>query len=438
MSNEPPLTPAQVQLQAAAFTAQIAAKRAAVAAEAARPKPKRGGFFIVDRGMFHKACALGLRPAIALLILARFTQGKSPVSRASSNAIEKRTGIGRKAAREAIAALETAGIVTRSGTPTRPVHRITRHEDLPDPRGTITDAHRKAFERAALNSKVAAMNPLKAPALSRSDAAVMGQLHKAGHVRLVGQRYEAVPRAPGEAVYLPNELVDGIGENPSPVELIRQTGDPLTLRLLIDLYTAHRLDEWHGVDPRIVWHAFKEVYRREMGSVLVLGWKAPGAVWANKPNTVVKPHLVAGEHEAREFFPRIEMLERLGLLVFVPYVVDGDGAPVYPCSLSTGHPMEVELGAAAREAARNIVNSRDPGSRSGEPDPADVADIIAVVPLHMTRASLVGVARLTFRPKTAMTAAWMAELGATHAAWMARFKSASLGETKGIAKAQSA
>ncbi len=67
-----------------------------------------------------------------------------------------------------------------------------------------------------------------------------------------------------------------------------------------------------------------------------------------------------------------------------------------------------------------------------------MADIIAVVPLHMTRAYLVGVARLTFRPKTAMTAAWMAELGATHAAWMARFKSASLGETKGIAKAQSA
>lgn len=436
MSNEPPASPEYLRLQAAAFTAKIAARRAADAADAARQKPKHGGFFIVDRGMFHKACALGLRPAIALLILARFTQGKSPISRASSNAIEKRTGIGRKAAREAIAALETAGIVTRSGTPTRPVHRITRHEDLPDPRGPITEAHQKAFARAALNGRAAAMNPLKAPALSRADAAIMGHLEKAGHVRRVGHRWEAVPRAPGEAVYLPNELVDGVPGRDSPAELIRQTGDPLTLRLLVDLYTAHRLDEWHGVDPRIVWQKFEEVYRREVGSVLVLGWKAPGKEWANNANPITIPH--KSDDNMSALWPRLAMLERLGLLVFVPHVVDGDAAPVYPCSLSTGHPMEVELGAAAREAARNIVNSRDPGSRSNEPDPEDVADIIAVVPLHMKRASLVGVARLTFRPKTAMTAAWMAELAATHAAWMERFKSASLGETKGIAKAQSA
>lgn len=401
------------------------------------PKPKRGGFFIVDRGMFHKACALGLRPAIALLILARFTQGKSPVSRASSNAIEKRTGIGRKAAREAIAALETAGIVTRSGTPTRPVHRITRYEDLPDPRGPITEAHRKAFAHATLSSKGAAMNPLKAPALSRATAAIMGHLEKVGHVRRVGLRWEEIPRAPGEAVYLPNELVDGIGENPSPVELIRQTGDAMTLRLLVDLYTAHRLDEWHGVDPRVLWKMFKETYRREVGGALVLGWDGPTHTSLGSNKTIALPHQVAGEKPWSALWPRIEMLERLGLLVFVPYVVDGDGAPVYPCSPSAGHPMEVELGAAAKNAALGVLNAWDPGCRSDAPDP-EWDDIIAVVPPHMARASLVGVARLTFRPKTAMTAAWMAELAATHAAWMARFTALSLGETKGFAKVQSA
>ena len=437
MSNEPPASPEYLRLRAAAFTAKIAAQKAADAVDAARQKPKRGGFFIVDRGMFHKACALGLRPAIALLILARFTQGKSPISRASSNAIEKRTGIGRKAAREAIAALETAGIVTRSGTSTRPVHRITRHEDLPDPRGPITEAHQKAFARAALNGRVAAMNPLQAPKLSKVDAAIMGHLEKAGHVRRVGHRWEAVPRAPGEAVYLPNELVDGVPGRDSPVELIRQTGDPLTLRLLVDLYTAHRLDEWHGVDPRIVWHKFEEVYRREVGSVLVLGWKALGETWVSWNNTVTATHKGNDKAPADAIGARLRMLEKLGLLVFVPHVVDGDGAPVYPCSPSTGHPMEVELGAAAKNAALGVLDAWDPGCRSDAPDP-EWDDIIAVVPPHMARASLVGVARLTFRPKTAMTAAWMAELAATHAAWMARFTALSLGETKGFAKVQSA
>lgn len=399
------------------------------------PKPKRGGFFMVDRGMFHRACALGLRPAIAFLIIACFTQGRSNRSRASSNAIEKRTGIGRKAAREAIAALETAGIVTRTGTPTRPVHLITRHEDTPDPRGPITDAQREAFKRAQDNDRDAAKNPLKARGkvskVDRSDAAHIANLERAKYIKRVGNRWETIDREPGEAVYLPNELVDGIAGADSPVELIRQTGDPLTLRLLVDLYTAHRLDEWHGVDPRIVWQKFEEVCRVEVGGVLVLGWNAPKP-WVGWANTITPPHKTIGANHQDAFFARIRTLQDLGLLVFVPHVVDGDGAPVYPCSLSAGHPLEVELGKAAVGAAFGALSSWDPGSK--REDPTASADILAVVPPHMARASLVGVARLTFRPKTAMTAAWLAELAATHAAWMAQFKAVALGDTKGFAK----
>lgn len=403
----------------------------------AAAKPKRGGFFIVERGMFHRACGLGLRPAVALLILARFTQGKGAISRASSNAIEKRTGIGRKAAREAIGALEKAGIVTRLGSATRPVHRLTRHLDLPDPRGAITETQGEAFKRAVIKGRAAAIDPLKAPKLNRNDAAIMANLERAGHVRRVGHGWEAIPREPGEPVWLPNELVDGVNGNPSPVELVRQTGDPMTLRLLVDLYTAHRLDEWHGVDPRIVWEKFDEVYRRELGAALVLAWKpsASGARWASWDNSITSPHKGDEKSPGEAVFARLGMLHRLGLLIFVPHVVDGDGAPVYPCSRSVGHPLELELGAAAATAAENLLYARSRGGREEPPD-LDGSEILAVVPAHMARASLVGVARLTFRPKTAMTAAWLSELAATHAEWMARFESAALGETQGIAKAQ--
>jgi len=400
-----------------------------------KPKPTRGGFFVVDREMFQKACALGLRPAIALLILARFKQGKGATSRASSNAIEKYTGIGRKAAREAIGALEKAGIVTRSGSATRPVHRLMGQLDLPDPRGAISERQQEAFTRVTRKSRDAALNPLKAPKLNRNDAAIMGNLERAGHVRRIGHGWEAVPRDRGEPVWLPNELIEGVNGNPSPVELIRQTGDPMMLRLLVDLYTVHRLDEWRGVDPRIVCGTFKEVYRRKVGAALVLAWTPEESFRCGWQNTVTDLHKSNDQNPATRLYERIELLEDLGLLTFVPHVVDGDNAPVYPCSRSVGHPLELELGTAAVRAAENILDARSRGGREEPPD-LDGSEIIAVVPAHMARASLVNIARLTFRPKTAMTRVWLSELAATHAEWMARFASTDLGETQGIAKAR--
>lgn len=400
-----------------------------------KPKPTRGGFFVVDREMFQKACALGLRPAIALLILARFKQGKGATSRASSNAIEKYTGIGRKAAREAIGVLEKAGIVTRSGSATRPVHRLMGQLDLPDPRGAISERQMEAFTRVTRKSRDAAMNPLKAPTLNRNDAAIMGNMERTGHVRRVGHGWEAVPRDRGEPVWLPNELIEGVNGNPSPVELIRQTGDPMLLRLLVDLYTAHRLDEWHGVDPRIVCTTFKEVYRRKVGAALVIAWASEESLRCGWQNTVTDPHKSNDQDPATRFYERLGLLEDLGLLTFVPHVIDGDGAPVYPCSRTEGHPLEQELGAAAAEAAEHILAARSRGGRE-EPEDLDGSEVLAVVPAHMARASLVGVARLTFRPKTTMTRAWLSELSATHAEWMARFASTTHGETQGIAKAR--
>lgn len=399
---------------------------------AAEAKSKRGNFFVIEQEMFHKACALGLRPAVAFLVLARYTGRTGVTSRASSNAIEKYTGIGRGAARDAIAALESAGIVRRSGSRTRPIHKFTRLLDLPDPRGAVTDAQRAAFEHAESNDRAAAQKPLTAPpSLRPAEASRLAKLEASGHVRRVDGRWTEIPRPPGEPVWLPNELIDGVGGRDSPLELIRQTGDALTLRLLIDLYTAHRLDEWHGVDPRIIRGTFDEVYRYEAGPALVLGWTPRAArlcCWWG--NSVTDPHR-GTDNLGDALWSRVGTLEQLGLLIFVPHVEDGDHAPLYPCSPAAGHRLEIELAGAAQCAATQILETR------GRPRTPPTA-ILAVVPGHMQRAAMVGVARLTFRPKTAATATWLAQLAATHADWMARFASVSSGETKGIAKAPGA
>jgi hypothetical protein len=49
---------------------------------------------------------------------------------------------------------------------------------------------------------------------------------------------------------LPNTLVDGAGDEVPPLELLRQSHDPDTLRLLLELYRSQRLDEEGGIDRR--------------------------------------------------------------------------------------------------------------------------------------------------------------------------------------------
>lgn len=387
-------------------------------------KGARGGFFVVEQEVFHKACALGLRPAVALLILARFTGRSGVRSSASSNAIEKRTGIGRKAAREAIAALEAAGLVQRSGKPTKPVHRITPTLELPDPRGPISPEHDLAVKRAQNVAREAAKNPTKAPKLSKSDKARLGQLYRAGHVTA---DYQVIPRPEPVPVYLPNELVDGVEGRPSPVELIRQTGDMMMLRLLVDLYPHHRLDEWHGVDPRELREGFKEVFREPIGTVLVLGWRVGALVinWGDLSN----PHRVDGDAPVGPFWNRVEALQQLGLISFVPHVVDGDGAPIYPCpdAQDTCHNIEREIGADARAAAVALARGFGAEYQTAEP-----YEYLAAVPAHMATATLVGIGRLTFRPKTAMTAAWLSELALARDAWRPRFAALAKGQTEGF------
>lgn len=387
-------------------------------------KGKRGGFFVIEQRPFHAACALGMRPAVALLVMASFSDRAGTLTRASANAIEKRTEIGRKAAHDAIDELERAGLVRQVGTRARPRYTIAREADLPDPRGALTEKHASALARA-----------IKGEKLTRSDSSLLSVMERGGWVRYRGDGYEPILREPGEPIWLPNELVNGVNGAPSPVERIRQTGDPMMLRLLIDLYLAHRLDEWYGVDPRLLWEEFDEVYRCGVGAVFVLAWRpsASGRRQAKTEDPIVAAHADAERPEQPwdAFLCRVQTLTDLGLLEFFPHVVDGDGGVVYPCVQSNwsrmerGLPMERELGATARMAASNILDSGGAG-----PFPHNA--IVAIVPRHMGTAKLVGIARLAFRPKTAMTAAWYSSLVENCAKWTKFFQEREYG-TKGIA-----
>ncbi len=415
----------------------------------------RGGFFVIELESFQAACTIGLRPAVALLVLARFTGRGGTVTRASANAIEQRTGIGRKAAREAIDALTARGIIRREGSATKPRYIIVRTVDRPDPRGSLTEAQRSVIARCLRGEK-----------LSKRDAGVAANLVTRGFVkRTESGGFEESPRDDATSVWLPNELVDGVNGNPSPVELVRQTGDVMALRLLVDLYEWHRLDEWCGVDPRTLRERYEEKFRHAVGAVFVIASMPAELTGDNALLPLFAPHIERdtkgnpvredGRIKAPLFWSRLGVLQRCRLVRFVPHVIDGDRAVVYPCAAKTvgsdrrGEPAETRIGEAAFRAAERILGEgteehtaffdvfmeEGPDLR-GRPAEDGVAFI---VPRHMEKASVIGIARLTFRPKTQATARWLSELAQTAEHWEGVFNDAAEhGRTVGIVGAQTA
>lgn len=372
------------------------------AGEAPKRASSRGGFFVLDRTTFHHACKLGVRPAVALMILARFTGRSGVFTRASAHAIEQRTGIGRKAAREAIETLARSGIIERLGTDARPRYALQRIETRPP----LPAHHAAALARALRGEK-----------LTRSESAIMQHVEAAGYARRCG-RWEAVEAPESEPVWLPNALVDGIEGRESPAELLRQSGDVMALRLLVDLYTVHRLDEWGGINRRVIRESYREVSRVEAGTVFVLALETEQrlAEWCD----VTRPHESPPPDAGRALWERVHLLERLGLVSFVPHVLDGDGAVVYPCPIEGGESMECATGEAARKAAAVLLR-RHAANAEGYLV-ALTAPVLVVVPRHMARARVEGVARLAFRPKTRATAAWLSETAETCARWQQVFE----------------
>jgi hypothetical protein len=68
-----------------------------------------GDFFAIDRRTWARVCGLGMNPAVAYLVLARFTGKTNRTTAASVHAIETYTSISRGRARVAIDKLIQCG-----------------------------------------------------------------------------------------------------------------------------------------------------------------------------------------------------------------------------------------------------------------------------------------------------------------------------------------
>jgi hypothetical protein len=308
-----------------------------------------GGFFAVDQSTWSKVCGLGLNAAVSYLVLARGTGKDHQHTAWSADAIERRTGISWRRAKVALDLIQRHQLMEPVRGGTRPMYRLT-----------IGDS------------------PIW--------------------------------------IWLPNEIVDGLEAATSPLERIRQIGDPMTLRLFVDLYGAHGLRDDGGVSRSVTYQAFTRHTVGEFAEYTVYGF-AQGSTFVVWDGPVTEPHKrhnltnaerKAGITQGTDFFHRLGALQALRLFEWVPTLWEHDGPdaePIHPVHLASLIPIESALAEAADAAGRVLVME----SQLRRAEDEDCTFFVPVL-RHLVNATVIGIARMKYRPRTRSTSMWFAGL----------------------------
>jgi hypothetical protein len=384
-------------------------------------KGAKGGFFAVDARTWAKVCQLGMNESVAYLVHARGTGRDNYATTWSVHAIERYAGISRHRAASAIKRLQAAGLTRQLRSGTRPKYELVPFGELPDadPRPALSNPETLAVDWVRRGIPLDRNNQRHA-----RSAAKKGWL-----VEYEGEFEIALtPEINPDLIWLPNELVDGAAGETPPLELVRQTHDPLTLRLLIDMYRAHNIREDGGISRQIILKKFERIEVGEQAQFTVWGFRPDefdSCMWwrgfteAHRCPPTAEQKAKGQNSDANPYFRRQGQLLNLGLLEWVPHLVESAeeiGEIIHPIGMGGSESIEDRLGRATHEAGRALVTE-------GQYKWAIEKGVVQLAPVlrHIGNVQLIGIARLRYRPHTRMTAAWWADLNANAEKHLARY-----------------
>jgi hypothetical protein len=252
--------------------------------------------------------------------------------------------------------------------------------------------------------------------LKREDLSAANELVKKGWLVRPGAGSYTIAPPPAidpDWIWLPNELVTGAANEKPPVELVRQTQDVMTLRLLIDFYHAQNLRDDGGISRRLIWQSFEKRKVGQQAQYVVWGFKSSPKEWAYLQEPLLchrRDDLPEGQRAA-DLFSRVDRLKKLGLIEWIPHLLESDlpdAEIIHPFGMGNTATTEDALGSAGHAAGLAMVT---PGQYEWAKRELGTAGVwLAPVPEHITNVEMIGVARLRYRPHTSLTAAWWAEL----------------------------
>jgi hypothetical protein len=379
-----------------------------------------GGFFAVDSRIWPKICELGMNEPVAYLVQARGTGRDNRTSTWSVEAIERYTGISRHRAAAAIKNLQAKEFTNLLRGGTKPKYELAPLSELlgTDPRPELSGSEALVIDRIQRGLRLSRSDQRHA----RSAANKGWLLEHEGEFAVA-----SAPKIEPDLIWLPNELVTGVSAEIPPLELVRQTQDPMMLRLFIEMYSAQNLREDGGISRRYMWKSYDRVAVGEHAQFTVWGFNG-GSEWVSWGNGLASPHrretltkeeIAAGKNPAVDFFRRTGQLTRIGLIEWVPHLVESaeeSGEVIHPLGMGGFESIEDRLSRAAHEAGRSLVTERQYEWAINKG-----LHQLVPVPRHIAEVQMIGIARLRYRPRTKMTSAWWADLNDNAEKHLARY-----------------
>ena len=208
-------------------------------------------------------------------------------------------------------------------------------------------------------------------------------------------------------IWLPNSIVTGVANETPPLERVRQTQDPLTLRLFLELYAEGHPRADGGVRHSLIRSEFERKQIGQSGPLVVWGSRDLERKWVTWDGAALCHRVPASKDPGDDFFRRFNQLTDTGLIEWMPHLMDGSGPEaeiIHPYGLGASDSIEDRLGLAAHHAgiAKLTREQATWASTNGY--------WLAPVPRHIGNVAVIGVARLRYRPQTAATGAWWRNL----------------------------
>jgi hypothetical protein len=362
-----------------------------------------GEFFSIDRRTFAEAAKLGLNAAVAYLTIARGA-GSRTKSAWSVDSIERYTGISRPKAKLAVNTLIEHGLIRLERSGARPLYGLPPAHELP--------SRALSAEETAVFQKADGRRQLK-PAHIAEELAKRGLLKKDEFYGTFSKAVSDDYFSPApQLIWLPNALVDGAAEEVPPLALLRQMQNVGSLRLFVALYDSSDLPNDGGVSRFSLCqnHTLTKVSQRGASTI----WGFGSYTSTSSTGDLHKPFLTGKLNEERkdvgltDFWDSLKALENCGLLTFIPHVFESDKPEAemlhaYPIQDGGCEPWERSLALSAHAAGIICIPE-------GQQEWAvQQARHLLPVPSHIANLAVIGIARLRYRPRTRMTAAWFAK-----------------------------
>lgn len=293
----------------------------------------QGNFFAIGAAEFSKACELGLRPAVALLVLACGTQKDNSTTSWSAQAVFNHTGMAWRRATEAIEELVSANLVSVIKAGKKPRYKLSKPSDM------------------------------------------------------------------DSFIWLPREIIEGAGNETPPVRRLRERGNALLLQKFIELYAVHDLTADGGLPRTLVRINYERATLGPCGVFVMYGFKSKDTT-ATSVGPLKSLAGIEDDDRNKGAWVVLTPLYQMGLVETATYMAES-------------HDYESELlyqvNSETNEAMIQLSCFLDLGGGQGFSRSLDAHLPLAGLAVRdLKDATMVGVYRLRYRPKTAKTTVWYA------------------------------